>query len=517
MEDKQTPIARQAQGSASTALLWSRGVDAFCALAVVAMFILHQRYGAGVPMCFDDCWLYVAPMWEQGVAQRFASAFSGMRPFPVPLIFSMFGTYSLASAMEVVQFQTLLGFASWTAASAALASLLQGRIARRAAFLALMTTMFARGMGYLHLSLLSDSLSASLQLLALSALVRIDFIERALASRAALARLPSALALLAVFALADFARPTNALFLCPIAAASAAFAISNRWRRGAGAAIACAALAAASVGAGISAPTGKMNLRNNVAARVLAQPGGAEFLGAEGWLAREDAATFGRSLAQGFEFDPRGAKGSDVAQGAAFRQASDGLEAAFERAPRQGGNPYADWMARRPVALAQDAWAARSSILGGSLSKPERLASERFITPQGPCPSCFPDLSLRVADASLADLFTVDALLGMCCALLLGRLALLAKGARLGSMSSDRLFGASLAIAASGALCALGSWYGDYWTAGEMARHALAGGVFFAFGAVGCFAAAAAQAIESFGSLRAVHSLRAARPASMLR
>jgi hypothetical protein len=127
------------------------------AALAVGVFFVYLALSLGTPICFDDCWGYLALMGKHGAEYRdtFASMY---RPWAVPVFYALFGTFDTLTAQHLVVAQTGLAFGAWGLLAAVA---LRGfeRRTRALAFPVLLLMAFSQGYYVFNHYLLSDSLA----------------------------------------------------------------------------------------------------------------------------------------------------------------------------------------------------------------------------------------------------------------------------------------------------------------------------------------------------------------------
>lgn len=136
-------------------------------LYLAVSFFLYQCISIGTPICFDDCLGYIPLMGQHGAAylHTFMTLFRG---WSVPVVFALFGDFTLQTEFRIVLFQTNLAYISWIIFALSCQSLLTNRYSKIAGFLLISLIMFGQGYYHFNQFLLSDSLALSYVLLQFS-------------------------------------------------------------------------------------------------------------------------------------------------------------------------------------------------------------------------------------------------------------------------------------------------------------------------------------------------------------
>ena len=134
---------------------------------------VYLALSGGTPICFDDCVGYIGLMGKGSIGEYVQAYQSMFRAWFVPVFFSLFGKYTLATASSVALVQTVVLHLSWLLFAWAIAGLFRGWLAR-VAFVLVGLSMYAQQYYVLNKYLLSDSLAMSTVLWHLSTVVAFD-------------------------------------------------------------------------------------------------------------------------------------------------------------------------------------------------------------------------------------------------------------------------------------------------------------------------------------------------------
>jgi len=131
------------------------------AAMTLALFLYYISVTTGSPICFDDSYSYIVAM---GVP--FETVFSALkyawRPWSVPAFFSLFGPYTLRSALDIVMVQSVLFFISWALfAHLICKKLFDSAVSSCIAYAFLLGMVFSQGYYHYNQFITSDSLALS--------------------------------------------------------------------------------------------------------------------------------------------------------------------------------------------------------------------------------------------------------------------------------------------------------------------------------------------------------------------
>ena len=178
----------------------------------VLIFLIYLDASIGPPApCIFDCASYVVLMGRRG--WDYINTFRTLyRSYSIPVIYSLFGAYNPRSAIDIVWFQTMLSFSAWISFALSLASTGRNRLEQISTYLVVSIMMFGRGYLVFNHWMFSDSLGMSLSLIFAAAIVRFDYICRALRCDTLSHAVIALLILFAITSVAAGARDTNSLF-----------------------------------------------------------------------------------------------------------------------------------------------------------------------------------------------------------------------------------------------------------------------------------------------------------------
>ena len=155
-----------------------KSIHVYGAGYLFVIFFLYLSVSLGTPICSGDCSGYIELMgldWKAYLPK----AYHIYRGWGIPAFYSLFGSYSLYSASNIVLAQTTLLFLAWVFFAYSCQTLIANHIMKAVTFVAVTSLMFGQGYYRLNQFLLSDTmgLASVLTQLALCVLLPVKIKE----------------------------------------------------------------------------------------------------------------------------------------------------------------------------------------------------------------------------------------------------------------------------------------------------------------------------------------------------
>jgi len=424
-------------------------INALWAIYVLLNFCIYLNYSIGTPICFDDCQGYIGLMGRPLNGEYVHILRRMFRAWFVPVFFSLFGKYSLASAMSIVLAQTVILYISWIVFATVVARQFEGRLSK-VVFLILSLSVYGQHYFVLNAFLLSDSLALSSLLLFLSVCIGFG----SLWESAGFGATTGVLLLTAL--IASGSRDANLLF---IVLWGAYVLLRNyrhlkSWQNGV---IVAGLLTICIFQYPHASKRHMVNMKNLMVGFVLPNPAVSSFFVRHGMPA---------SLDGGATLKPQKWCSADIRE---MEQRLNRLEIS-DKQLKQASRIYAWWLLAHPGYVMRQALADRECILGQSVAR-ERTSDALFTHP-GDKVTTIQEGVVRLA---LSDYFGVSERL--IAALSISCLFLAIYPVRRSVYMPMCVF-----LVTSGLADAVSAYFSDLWEPGEMIRHALIGAVIFNVG-----------------------------------
>jgi hypothetical protein len=427
------------------------------------LFLFYLIASAGTPMCFSDCGGYVYLMGKNPFTADYWARFfePGSRPWFIPFFYSIFGKYSLATALKLTILQTAIAFICWIYISYEASRLFTYK---GLAFCMFLTLSFGQQYYLFNKYLLSDSLALSSVCLLIALAIRFTRTQKLLPRSVAISLLACAICL--------GTRDSNKIIV-----AAALFAIfvsgyKGGYKINASIFVACGILMIL-LQAPFAKERQKQNMANVLSGHVLPSEPASEFFLRHGMP---------RALSdKSKEFEFQEYHSVDIQKMAGYRDIVLRSEQGFLKS---AGSIYVLYMLDNFDYYIISAFKNRDLILGqrwnkNSLGGYGSLGYEVFWPDPG---IKLPPISMKGLSISPADAVGTDLKLAVAAIVVI--LALFFKCKKILIFAAVGVVGLGTAVI---------SFYMDLWELGEMVRHAFIGAVLFNFGFLGMVLAAIAQ------------------------